>query len=81
MGQSEEELNKEIKPLDGMKHTDDPNAALLFRIKVIKNHFRRTKREPKAQSHFLKLEEMKEVIICSRVLRTLDDYLKGQPRS
>lgn len=44
MGQSEEELNKEIKPLDGMKHTDDPNAALLFRIKVIKNHFQTTER-------------------------------------
>lgn len=42
MGQSEEELNKEIKPLDGIKHTDDPNPALLFRIKVIKNHFQTT---------------------------------------
>lgn len=44
MGQSEEELNKEIKPLDGMKHTDDPSSALLFRIKVIKNHFQTTER-------------------------------------
>lgn len=72
------------KELFGDK-THKRRNGLLFRIKVIKNHFQKTrgtKRALRTWKSFLKMkiEEGDEVIICPRVLKNHNDYFKVHRR-
>lgn len=70
--------NKKVEPLDGMKHMRRPttNGRLLFRIKVIKNHFQRD-RESLFKLKETELFRVKSKFVreCKRTIMTILSFV------